>query len=139
MSRWRPMMGCLALLALNACESPVDQGVQGADVRGTWSYSATQAAPAAQLTGTLTVVRQEGSTFDAELEVQERDPQGNVRNWSAVVSGRTVGADVVDFDVFVDALARRHVGRVAGDSITGTWAQLDAAPRSGTFRSRRQP
>jgi hypothetical protein len=139
MRGWSRLTACLALVAAGACASPVDQGVQGADVRGTWSYSATQAAPAAQLTGTLTVVRQEGSTFDAELEVQERDPQGNVRNWSAVVAGRTVGTDVVDFDVFVDAFARRHVGRVAGDSIIGTWAQLDDVPRSGTFRSRRQP
>ena len=127
------------LIGAAACASPVDQSQGGPDVLGAWSYSASQASPAAQLNGTLTVVRQEGASFDARLEVQERDAQGNVRNWSAVVSGRTVGADVIDFDVYADALARRHVGKVSGDSITGTWAQLDAAPRSGSFKSRRVP
>lgn len=138
MTRAALSLSCALLLATSACASPVDQ-TEGPNILGVWSYSATQVTPAAQLTGTLTVVRQEGSSFDARVEVQERDPQGTVRNWSAVVSGRTVGEDVVDFDVFSDVLARRHVGRLSGDSITGTWAQLDAAPRSGTFKSRRQP
>ena len=129
----------LLVIAAAACASPVDQSEGGPDLLGRWSYSATQAAPATQLSGTLTVVRQEGASFDARLEVQERDAQGNLRNWSAVVSGRTVGTEVIDFDVYENLLARRHVGRVRGDSIMGTWAQLDAAPRSGTFTSRRQP
>lgn len=139
MSRLAKRLCCAMALVTSACASPVDQEGGGPDVLGTWSYSATQVAPTAQLTGTLTVVRQQGSSFDAQLEVQERDLQGNVRNWSAVVAGRTVGAYVIDFDVFVEVMARRHVGRVSGDSITGTWAQLDTGPRSGTFKSRRQP
>jgi hypothetical protein len=130
-------LACLLVACSAACSSPLDDGVQGPDVLGTWSYSATQVAPAAELEGTLTVIRQGGSAFDAILEVQERDALGNVRNRSATISGRTIAGDGIDFDAFMEGSARRHVGRVLGDSISGSWAELDTPPLTGTFRARR--
>lgn len=125
-------LGCLF-----ACGSPVE-GEAAPDVRGTWSYSATQVSPEAELTGTLTVTRQRGVTFEAQLEAQERDAQGNVSTRSGIVSGRTLGEDGIDFDAFLDFGPRRHVGRLRGDSITGTWAEFDGRSLTGTFTARRE-
>jgi hypothetical protein len=128
---------CALLFLAAACGSPVD-GEPAPDLRGTWSYTATQVAPAIELTGTMTVTHQSGVSFDAQLQVQERDAQGNVRTRSGIVSGRTLGDDGVDFDAFLDFGARRHVGRLHGDSITGTWAELDVVSLTGSFQARRR-
>jgi hypothetical protein len=128
----------IILLGVAACGSPLDEGPSH-ELRGSWRYVATQVSPAAELTGTLTVTRQRGVTFEAELEAQERDRQGTLRTLSGIVAGRTVGPDGVDFDAFFDLSARRHVGRLEGDSIAGTWAEVDVVTRTGTFTAWRQP
>ena len=126
------------LLGAAACGSPLDEG-PSPELRGTWRYVATQASPAAELTGTLTITRQRGVTFEAELEAQERDGQGSLRTFSGIVAGRTLGADGIDFDAFLELTPRRHVGRLRGDTIAGTWAELDVVSRTGTFTALRQP
>lgn len=104
-------------------------------VRGTWSYSATQTAPTpASLTGTLTITSQAGNSFQGSISVTQTDGSGSTP-LSGVVSGQTVNDTTVDFDVFVDPNARRHIAAVVRDSMRGGWFESDAggSTATGTF------
>jgi hypothetical protein len=132
------MMRTLLLgLLLAGCSSSTGTDGANVDVRGTWTFAATQVAPALEITGELRIERQDGATLSGVLETRERAVDGTIRNRVGSLSGRVV-ASAVDFDVFADAQPRRHVGRVRNDSITGTWAQTSAAtPVTGAFTAYR--
>lgn len=137
-------VGCLSWAAALgwACESPTDVSGSPASVLGTWSYSATQASPtSATLNGTLVITTQTGPTFSGSFDVVETNAQGAVRRLSGLVSGRAVDSVSVDFDAFVDLVARRHLGTLAGDSIRGTWVEFEpgGGASSGAFRGARSP
>ena len=143
MQGWLLRAFCLPWVAALAwaCRSPVDSSSGNpAAVVGLWSYSATQTSPSnATLNGTLEITGQAGRDFNERLDVAETDAQGAVRRLSGVVSGRALDSVSVDFDAFLDFVARRHVGTLAGDSIRGTWVVLEpgGGTSSGSFRGAR--
>src|SRR5439155_15696078 len=95
-----------------------------------------QSTPTAALAGTLVVASQSGASFSGNVAAQETDALGVPRNVAGIVSGHTLEASSIDFDVFFTTNARRHVGRVVADTMTGTWAeQGGAGALSGSFRA----
>lgn len=120
-----------------ACGSTTAGDDTGVNIQGTWTFAGTQVSPAVEITGELRIERQDGATLSGELETRERAVDGTIRNRVGSLSGRIL-ENTVDFDVFVDAQPRRHVGRVRGDSITGTWAQTTGGgPITGAFTAQR--
>jgi hypothetical protein len=58
---------------------------------------------------------------------------------TGTVSGSGEG-DVIDFDANVETAARRHVGQIVGNIITGSWVGPSSgggAMSSGKFRAER--
>ena len=109
-------------------------------VRGTWSYVSSQTGTSGAMTGTLTLAQDSTVRFSGTLDGSETDDRGQTRRVLAVVSGRTLDATLVDFDLAVDAsVIRHHTGSVRGDTLTGNWVVLSDAGLSaaGTFRARR--
>ncbi len=129
---------CAATIA-QACRSATDSGPPPVNLLGTWNYAAAQTAPTtAQLTGTLTITRQRGHDLNGTLQVVQTTGGGAPQSLSGVVSGRAVDSTTVDFDAFLSATGRRHLGTVGGDSIVGEWLELSDGPSTtGTFRARR--
>jgi hypothetical protein len=146
-SSWRVLRlawACSAVVsgAAAACFRPTDPGKLGVPVVGSWNYVATQASPsAAQLNGSLAFSGQGGSQISGTLDVIEIGAGGLRRRLAGPVSGRTVDSTTLDFDLLLGDVARRHVGQVRGDSLTGTWVEtpLDGGlpSASGTFRASR--
>ncbi len=129
-------------LLLSGCIASTDVGSAGVSVTGTWRYAGRQTVPAdADLAGTLSFTTQVGATVAGALDVTETDFRGTPRRLTGAVAGRTVDSTTVDFDLVLSAVTRRHVGRVVGDSLTGTWieqAVAGGAPTaSGSFRAAR--
>jgi hypothetical protein len=124
-----------------ACAGSTDPGRPGVPVVGGWSYAGQQVAPgSASLTGAISFSTQSGSKISGSVDFVEIDSRGQQRRVAGPFSGRTVDSTTLDFEVVLGALSRRHVGRVKGDSLTGTWVESsgDGIPTaSGTFRSAR--
>jgi hypothetical protein len=128
----------LALLLCTACDSATDGGSGALEVLGTWTYTGTQSSPPLNIHGTLRIDEQDGVYFSGSVDLTESDVQGTVRNRTGQVSGRVVGGDAVDFDVFIEAAARRHVAALRGDSMSGAWAQSSVVPAiTGNFVARK--
>lgn len=129
----------LLMLALGACTSSTDQGPPPVVLTGTWGYAGTQTVPSAQLAGTLVVSSQAGHTFTGSFAATESGPGIPTNSLSGTVQGRALDSVGLDFNVVVNGVARRHVGLVHGDSLTGNWAVENdpAASAAGTFRMRR--
>lgn len=123
----------LAILLLSvACVSPTGASGDVADLRGTWQYEGTQAAPALSLEGTLTIAGQDGDLVSGQLSWEESDAAGGSRLDGGPVSGRVIERSDVDFDVLLPGGARRHVARLTADTMRGTWVQLSSGA-SGEF------
>ena len=139
----RPLVAALmVLVALVACQRIMEPDLPGVPVVGSWRYSGRQTVPAdADLTGTLSVTGQTGAQISGALDFIETDTRGLQRRVAGLLLGRTIDSTTLDFDVSLTAVTRRHVGRVVGDSIVGTWIEQPAggsAPTaSGTFRGAR--
>ena len=130
----------LTFAFLTACDSPVDNGVTGVDMRGVWSYSGIQESPALTVVGTLNIAQQNGREFSGTVAFRETDVQGTQTNRTGQLSGRVVGAEAVDFDIFFDEPPRRHVAAVRGDSMYGNWARTGVIPPvTGSYSSEKQP
>lgn len=127
----RSVLASLALLC-GACAFATDPNEDVADLRGTWQYTGEQSAPALALTGTLTIQSQQGEVVNGQLSWQEPDGSGGTANRGGAVSGRVIETTDVDFDVLVPGVTRRHVGRLAGDSIKGAWIETGSG-KSGEF------
>ena len=124
-----------------ACGSATDDG-DALPVTGTWDYAATQAVPPLNIHGTLRIDRQDGRFFSGSADLAETDLQGTLRNRTGQLAGSMIGGDaVVEFDLFIDAASRRHVGTLShGDSMSGTWAYSGTIPPvTGSFRARKIP
>ena len=134
---WRLLLTSFLLVA--GCDSPSSDGGATIDVRGTWRYRATQSAPALEIDGELRITEQTERFFTGTAALRETDVQGTQQTRAGALSGRVIGADVLDFDIFIDAQARRHVARMVGDSIGGTWSAAGAAGLSGPFSARKTP
>ncbi len=109
---------------------------------GAWKYTGVQTAPVREtLTGTLTISRESGTSFQGRLDLVAANQQtGQSSVLGGLVSGSESGTDVIDFDADLD-VTRRHVGQIVADTISGTWIGTapDGTISSGTFRAEREP
>lgn len=128
----------LTAMLIVACDSTTDAGGSARDVRGVWSYSGSQTSPSLNITGTLQIDQQDGAEFSGTVTFQEADVQGTIRDRTGPLSGRVLGADAVDFDIFIDQSSRRHVAGVTSDSMNGSWARTGTNPPvTGSFSARK--
>ena len=114
-----------------------------------WRLVGAQTSPVdAELRGRLDLRMQGmqgmqgGTRVDGAYDVVQLDARGTERRVAGALSGRAVDAHTLDLDVQLDGATRRHVGRVRGDSLVGTWVELPLAggpPRAiGSFRAARE-
>ena len=122
------------------CLRSTEPGPGQVQLAGTWSYSGAQTGAVREnLFGELRILSESGSAFEGRLDIVGTNEAGDSRVMSGSVSG-SAESDVVDFDAHVEAAARRHVGQVIGDTITGTWvgSSPGGSVSSGTFRAVRE-
>jgi hypothetical protein len=134
---WRIVV---AATLIAACSAPTDAPIALVSVKGTWSYVSVSSGTAASSVGTLVLSQDSTVRFSGTLDANETDDRGQLHRVLAVVSGRTIDASLVDFDVVVDpTVTRRHTGSTRGDSLTGNWVEMSAGgiAASGTFRAHR--
>ena len=141
MSRSR-VLGIFAILSLAASclSAPTESAPATVIVRGEWSYASVQSGNATTANGTLVLSQDSTVRFSGTLDANETDDRGQLRRVLSIVSGRTIDASLVDFDVVVDpTVTRRHTGSARGDSLTGNWIEVSAGgiAASGTFRAHR--
>jgi hypothetical protein len=127
---------------VSACLKSTEPQASLLQLNGSWNYTGVQTSPGREiLTGTLTIARESGMSFQGSLVLQSVDERtGQPRTLNGVVSGTESGTDVIDFDANLESPPRRHVGRIVADTITGTWigASPDGTTSSGTFRVERE-
>jgi hypothetical protein len=130
-----------AIVALSGCLRSTDPLPSVLGLNGTWTYTGVQTGPVREtLTGTLTISRESGTSFQGRLDlVGVNEQSGQSRVLGGLVSGSESGTDVIDFDADLET-TRRHVGQIVADTITGTW--IGSSPggtmSSGTFRVERE-
>jgi hypothetical protein len=111
-------------------------------LNGTWNYTGVQTGPVQEtLTGTLTISRESGTSFQGRLDLIGVNAQsGQSRVLGGLVSGSESATNVIDFDADLESASRRHVGQIVADTITGTWVGpgSDGTMSSGTFRVERE-
>lgn len=135
----RPTRWLCTLSLLAGCSLPGEPAAGSTVVRGQWAFTGTQAAPQATMTGYLTIRSQSGDLISGTAGWDERDGFGVVRSAGGSVSGRVIGEQDVDFDILLEGVVRRHVGRIRADTIDGSWVQFSDG-RTGSFRAvRGQP
>ncbi|HEU4748865.1 MAG TPA: hypothetical protein VFS56_10220 [Gemmatimonadaceae bacterium] len=129
---------CLAGFA--GCLRSTEAQPSQLELTGDWIYSGVQAGAVREnLAGQLRITSVSGTSFQGRLDiVGTNEATGESRVMSGLVSG-TGQSDIVDFDAHVETTARRHVGQVVADTITGTWVASSpgGAMSSGTFRAER--
>ncbi|HTR21970.1 MAG TPA: hypothetical protein VMH88_14050 [Gemmatimonadales bacterium] len=128
-------------VATAACVSTTDSsGQPPVALTGAWDYAAIQTTPTpATLSGTLTVASQAGHAFQGSIDVMEVDSASGVFHFTGPVSGEALDSTTLDFDVFLTATARRHVGTVAHDSMSGSWVEQGGmVTKAGSFRAARR-
>lgn len=130
----------LCTVALSGCLSSTEAQPSNLQLTGDWTYTGVQTGSAREnLTGELRILDESGTSFQGRLEIVGVNEASNeTRVMSGTVSGTAEG-NVIDFDANVEATARRHVGQINGDIITGTWVGSSAGGimSSGTFRAER--
>jgi hypothetical protein len=140
-TRLARMIGVIAsAMNLVACSAPTDATLAQLSVRGAWSYVSNETGRATVSVGTLSLAQDSTVRFSGTLDANETDDRGLIHRLLAVVSGRTIDASLVDFDVVLDPSAtRHHTGTARGDSLTGNWVELSSTgiAASGTFRAHR--
>jgi hypothetical protein len=132
----------VGVLFLSACLKSTEPQPSLLQLNGSWKYTGAQTVPVETLTGTLIISRESGSSFQGQLNLVGVNSQTQQqRILSGSVSGSESGTDVIDFDANLagETTARRHVGQIIADTITGTWvSSADGAMASGTFRVERE-
>jgi hypothetical protein len=126
---------------LSACLKSTEPQPSLIQLNGSWNYTGIQTVPVREtLTGTLTISRESGTSFQGRLDLVGVNSQTQQqRLLSGAVSGSESGTDVIDFDADLEATPRRHVGQIVADTITGTWvSSADGNMSSGTFRVERE-
>jgi hypothetical protein len=132
------MGGAVALLVAAAgCNLATEADGPVANVKGSWHYTGQQTAPSLTLEGTLVIGPQAGDVVNGQLTWEERDALGGLVLDGGPVSGRVIALEDIDFDVLRSGGDRRHVGRIAGDTIRGAWIQTSSGA-SGEFLAIRE-
>jgi hypothetical protein len=136
-------LGVAAALLASACLQSTAPQPSVLQLSGAWKYTGVQTAPVrAALTGTLTISRESGTSFQGRLDLISANQQtGQSTVLGGLVSGSESGAAVIDFDADVDVV-RHHFGQIVADTIAGNW--IGTAPdgtivSSGTFKVEREP
>jgi hypothetical protein len=144
-SLYRTVFATLAFAAsglLSACLKSTEPQNSVERLNGSWTYTGVQTGPVREtLTGTLTISRESGTSFQGRLDLVGFNPQsGQTRVLGGLVSGAESATNVIDFDADLEATPRRHVGQIVADTITGTWigSSSDGTMSSGTFRVERE-
>jgi hypothetical protein len=132
-----------SVLFASACLKSTAPQPSVLQLSGAWKYTGEQTAPVrATLTGTLTISRESGTSFQGRLDLISANQQtGQSTVLGGLVSGSESGVAVIDFDADVDVV-RRHLGQIVADTIAGNW--VGTAPdgtiaSSGTFKAEREP
>ncbi|MGZ3468302.1 MAG: hypothetical protein ACXWND_10025 [Gemmatimonadaceae bacterium] len=133
----------VGVLFLSACLKSTEPQPSLLQLDGSWNYTGIQTVPVREtLTGTLTISRESGTSFQGTLVLQGTNSQTQQqRNLNGSVSGSESGTNVIDFDASLaqETTPRRHVGQIVADTITGTWvSSADGPMASGTFRVERE-
>ena len=143
-----PARAALAILLiatsglLSACLRSTEPQPSSLALNGSWAYTGVQSGPVREtLSGTLVISRESGTSFQGRVDlVGVNGLTGSSRSLNGLVSGSASGTNVIDFDADLETTPRRHVGTIAGDTITGTWvgSSSDGTVSSGTFRIERE-
>lgn len=142
--RRRLVTGALAIgtMLVSGCLKSTEPQPSLLQLNGTWNYTGIQTGPVREtLTGTLTISRESGTSFQGRLDLIAVNSQtGQSRVLGGLVSGAESASDVIDFDADVESSPRRHVGQIVADTISGTWvgSASDGTMSSGTFRVERE-
>src|SRR6266567_3727084 len=134
------VVAAIAAAPILSCQNPSAIGGAMVDVSGAWSYVAAAASSPTTIVGTLTITQSGQASFTGALDANQSDARGQVAHVVGIVSGRALDSTLIDFDIVLDAATRRHhSGRLAGDSVSGTWLEAGDAGilSSGTFRGKR--
>jgi len=127
---------------LSACLRSTEAQPSLLQLNGSWNYMGVQTSPVPEiLTGTLTISRESGTSFQGRLHLVASNTQtGEPRVLDGVVSGSESSPPIIDFDADLESTPRRHVGQIVADTITGTWigSSSDGTMSSGTFRVERE-
>jgi hypothetical protein len=111
-------------------------------VAGVWNYSGQVAGASAPLAGAMEFVSRSAINFSGSADIVEGVGSAQ-RRLTGPVSGRVTDGVVVDFDVTLGSVLRRHVARRVADTLTGSWFALSAGGAaigtSGPFRAVRRP
>ena len=144
-SRIRTVLGAFVLVTsglLSACLKSTAPQESLVRLNGSWSYTGVQTGPVQEtLSGTLTISRESGASFQGRLDLVGFNPQsGQTRVLGGLVSGSESASNLIDFDADLESSPRRHVGQIVADTITGTWigSSPDGTMSSGTFRVERE-
>jgi hypothetical protein len=123
---------------IQGCVSPVESCAATRQIMGTWKYAATQDAPVrASLTGSLVISTQSCVDFQGALDVTEVTADGRSRRIAGPVSGLLVDSVVARFDATLGGADRQHLARFGGDSVWGSWVEIESgASVSGSFSGR---
>ena len=123
---------------LSACLHSTEPQPSSLALNGSWAYTGVQSGPVREtLSGTLVISRESGTSFQGRVDlVGVNGLTGSSRSLNGLVSGSASGTNVIDIDADLETTPRRHVGTIAGDTITGTWvgSSSDGTVSSGTFR-----
>jgi hypothetical protein len=141
---WRGrFLACLGIaVVFGGCLRSTESTPSALQLSGDWSYEGVQTAPVREiLTGQLRILGESGTSFQGTLSmVGVNEATGDSRVMTGTVSGSGDGG-VIDFDANVETAARRHVGQLVGNIITGTWVGPPSggggAMSSGNFRAER--
>jgi hypothetical protein len=137
----RAVFAAAATIVATGCLQSTDPQPVTIPMTGTWRYTGTQTGAIREtLVGTLVIGRQSGSAFQGSLDIVGTNQlTGEQRTLNGTLSGVVPSADAVDFDASVELTPRRHVGRLLGDTITGTWVGTSSGGEtvSGIFRAER--
>jgi hypothetical protein len=132
-----------ATAAVAGCVATTDPEPAGAvPIAGTWSYTGLQSGSPLQLTGAVDVVSRSTVSFIGSADLIEGAGGAAQRRLTGPVAGRFTQGAVVEFDLTLGVLLRRHVARLVADTIAGSWFELagtDAAiGATGSFRAVRR-
>jgi hypothetical protein len=132
-----------ATAAVAGCVATTDPEPAGTvPIAGTWSYTGLQSGSPLQLTGAVDVVSRSTVSFIGSADLIEGAGGAAQRRLTGPVAGRFTQGAVVEFDLTLGVLLRRHVARLVADTIAGSWFELagtDAAiGATGSFRAVRR-
>ncbi|HEY0994518.1 MAG TPA: hypothetical protein VGD77_00875 [Gemmatimonadaceae bacterium] len=138
MRQLRNAFALVAALVATGCATTTTE-LSVPSIVGTWSYVGQRTSGPSNVVrynGRLNVRNQQGMAFDADFAAEALTAQGSVTLVTGLVVGAFASREALDFDVQVGEATLTHVGRLHGDTISGSWIGSDNA--QGTFVAVRQ-